>query len=474
MSLHRQFAGSAITTARNAVSSSRLAPRLRPLALCLSAALLGQACWPLAASAAPQQSWQVQNCDDNGPDSLRDIIENPVKAQSGDTVDLTQLPQPCGMNASTITLSGGEIAVHQDALTLLGPADGSVKISGNGTNRVFHHDGVGTLQIQSLTVSDGYYHAAGNAYGGCIESDAGNVYLINAVVSDCVVSSDTGWASGGGISARNGGVALKLSTISGNQANAPGKSGWGGGVYSNGVATVKYSTIVGNAEHDAVAGPPGSGGGLRAIGGATVRESTVSGNSAGYASGIESDGPFEITNSTISGNTASMRSAVTIYGTNAATIANSTIAFNHEASATGAVYFWAPSPNATLTLQSSILANNTDSANAPADLRIGVGHGALDPSGADNLVMASNIASPPAGVITLISDPMLGPLQLNGGVTATHLPMPGSPVLGVGNNNTAVLIDQRGRGYPRTTGTNVDIGAVQFDTIFVGDFDIDI
>jgi hypothetical protein len=310
-------------------------------------------------------------------------------------------------------------------------------------------------------VTDGSYHVAGNAYGGCIESDAGNVYLTSVVVSGCVVTSDSGWANGGGVSARVGAVGLKLSTISGNQANAPGKSAFGGGIYSNALTTVKYSTIVGNAEHDAVGGPPGAGGGLFA-GGVTVHESTISGNSAGYSSAIGSSGPFEVTNSTISGNIASLRAAIGIYGTDTATIANTTVVFNHDSSAMSGVYFWAPTAGGILTLQSSILANNTDTANTRGDLTIGVGHGALDPVGADNLVMS------------LMSDPMLGPLQMNGGVTATHLPMAGSPVLGSGNNTAAVQVDQRGRGYPRNSGTGVDIGAVQFDTIFVGDFDIDI
>jgi len=45
--------------------------------------------------------------------------------------------------------------------------------------------------------------------------------------------------------------------------------------------------------------------------------------------------------------------------------------------------------------------------------------------------------------------------------------------LGVGNNNAMQPNDQRGDGYPRMTGATVDIGAVQFDTIFADDFDFD-
>jgi hypothetical protein len=51
--------------------------------------------------------------------------------------------------------------------------------------------------------------------------------------------------------------------------------------------------------------------------------------------------------------------------------------------------------------------------------------------------------------------------------------LPGSPAIGFGNNNGNRTKDQRGAGYPRTTGpsASVDIGAVQFDTIFVSGVD---
>ncbi|HEY6985622.1 MAG TPA: choice-of-anchor Q domain-containing protein, partial [Rhodanobacteraceae bacterium] len=96
-----------------------------------------------------------------------------------------------------------------------------------------------------------------------------------------------------------------------------------------------------------------------------------------------------------------------------------------------------------------------------------------DPAGADNLVVGSNVMAPPPGVITVTTDPMLGPLQLNGGTMPTHVLLPGSPAIGTGNNVEGWGYDQRGSGYPRTSGPNakVDMGALQFDTIFVGTFD---
>ena len=77
----------------------------------------------------------------------------------------------------------------------------------------------------------------------------------------------------------------------------------------------------------------------------------------------------------------------------------------------------------------------------------------------------------------MTTDPKLGPLQFNGGPTRTHALLPGSPAIGFGNANgllPGMSNDQRGHGYPRTTGPmqTVDIGAFQFDTIFVGGFDL--
>jgi hypothetical protein len=58
-------------------------------------------------------------------------------------------------------------------------------------------------------------------------------------------------------------------------------------------------------------------------------------------------------------------------------------------------------------------------------------------------------------------DPKLGSLASNGGPTRTHTPTSDSPVLGKGTNAVSSDYDQRGSGYPRKVGTNVDIGSVE-------------
>jgi hypothetical protein len=155
------------------------------------------------------------------------------------------------------------------------------------------------------------------------------------------------------------------------------------------------------------------------------------------------------------------------------TVANSTVAFNESAtSGSAAIHFSGQSASSKLTLQSSIVANNTSgSPGAPADIFVVPGFGSL--AGKDNLVVTSNLTDP--SVITLTVDPKLGPLQFNGGPTRTHMLLHDSPALEKGNVDampTTITADQRGAAYPRTTGPNahVDLGAVQFDSIFADSF----
>lgn len=60
-------------------------------------------------------------------------------------------------------------------------------------------------------------------------------------------------------------------------------------------------------------------------------------------------------------------------------------------------------------------------------------------------------------------DPLLGPLQNNGGSTLTHLPLPGSPLIDAGDPAIADprAYDQRGPGFDRILLGRIDIGSVE-------------
>jgi hypothetical protein len=117
---------------------------------------------------------------------------------------------------------------------------------------------------------------------------------------------------------------------------------------------------------------------------------------------------------------------------------------------------------ASLVLNNSILANSIGG----DDLLSGSLNGSpATVSGSHNLVMSSS-GPIGAGVIALTANPNLGPLQNNGGLTPTMLPLPGSPVLGAGDPSLAPSTDQRGQ--PRPPNGPTDLGAVQLSVASTG------
>src|SRR4029077_9192830 len=64
------------------------------------------------------------------------------------------------------------------------------------------------------------------------------------------------------------------------------------------------------------------------------------------------------------------------------------------------------------------------------------------------------------------TDPLLGPLQDNGGPTLTHAPLPGSPAIDTGDPSFTPPpdFDQRGPGYPRVFNGHIDIGSFEIQS----------
>ena len=451
------------------------AARRKPLAACFAA---------LFALAAPQAfaaTWVVNSCDDHGSNTLRDVVTN--FAQSGDTVDLSQL------SCSVISLTTGAITIPQTSLDLQGPPN-HITISGkyNGTtenDRIFNHTGTGTVEFYGLDIIFGdLAPASGSAYGGgCIYSK-GNVILSDTQVLSCNIAAPTGMVGyGGGVFAKGYVLALN-SVISGNSVSGS-VGGTGGGVAAHGTLTLVNSTVSGNSAATFV-------GGAMARGGALILGSTVSGNAAPtfgglYVMGMSATDTLQITNSTISGNAASGGGAFAgavggVMSYVPTTVQNSTIAFNTATLTITPGGSYAPglalSANSTspaaiaVNLQSSILSNNTyGTSEADFSITQKAGH-SFTITSADSLVRAS-IGPQPAPTIS-IACPLLGPLRDNGGPTQTHALMSRSPAIDAGNNNAGLTTDQRGLGYPRLSGFAPDIGAYevqQDDVIFNSGFE---
>jgi hypothetical protein len=96
--------------------------------------------------------------------------------------------------------------------------------------------------------------------------------------------------------------------------------------------------------------------------------------------------------------------------------------------------------------------------------------GALNPGGDYNLIgdgtgmtgLSNGVNGNLVGSAAAPIDPLLGPLQDNGGPTKTHALLIGSPAIDAGNNAYATDWDQRGEGFPRIVNGIIDIGAFEY------------
>ncbi len=239
----------------------------------------------------------------------------------------------------TIVLTQGPLDISKD-LTIRGPADGNITISGNHRSGVFDITAdprVQAVTLADLTIADGtgitvtgrrvggglfndhatitldHVVVTGNAvasggYGGGIENVTGTVILNASTVSG---NSVAGNGFGGGIDNRTGTLAVNASTVSGNSVGS-GQFGGGGGISTGGgVFVLNSSLIADNHVQATTGGGSGDGGGLALAGTITITDSTISGNTAGrFGGGIDILEPFpsnyqvSVTRSVIRGNQA--------------------------------------------------------------------------------------------------------------------------------------------------------------------------
>jgi hypothetical protein len=387
--------------------------------------------------------------------SLRSKI---FAASENDTIDLSTL----NCTDSVITLGQGVIPIAVGNLTLAGSATKRLTVSGNNLDRVFEPQAAGTLTIDGLTIEKGSFttpqFSHGQVSGGCIYSLNGSVALNNSTVTGCSVIDDTqrsvvsgAGAHGGAISTPNGNVLMSHSIVSTSFVDSidTDYSTHGGCIATN-TLIASYSIINGCI---AIGGSnAGSAGGGVDAKLAIVSLSAIYDNAAGSGGGFEIEGGAPSTSaiydSTFSGNSGGYGGA--IESSNSVTIANSTIAFNHGFGV-GGVYL----SGGTLTLESSILANNADSSGKRNDLRLGSNASVV---GANNIVTHSTAVLPFG---TSSADPQLTPLAKHGTSTPFHALNPTSPALDRGANPLDFPDDQRGAGSPRTFGNATDIGAFE-------------
>ena len=134
-------------------------------------------------------------------------------------------------------------------------------------------------------------------------------------------------------------------------------------------------------------------------------------------------------------------------------LVNSTVTNNFTNNDGGGIY-----NSGYMSLQNSIVANNTtESGNVDIYNDGGM---VLDSSIIGDSNFYGNVIDNGGNILD--QNPLLGPLQNNGGSTQTHLLTAGSPAIDAGDNSlVSVLNEQRGTGFTRILNDDVDMGATE-------------
>ena len=422
----------------------------------------------------------VTNTNDSGPNSLRNAIRT-----SNATAGINTVQFQAGLSGSIGLVS--EISIT-NSVNIPGPGAATLAVDGGASSRIFYvSNAANPVTISGLTLTNGNDATTGggailnegtltlqnvsitnnnSGSGGGISNDTGAMLSADT----CVFSGNTtsGW---GGAMYNRGTAQLNLCTISGNNANGGG----GGGICQNGngILTIQNSTLSGNTASGF------SGGGLYSRGNATIQNTAIIGNTTLYAGGgIYTKGTLILTNSTISGNLAkhsgggiySLYKSALYKGTS--TVKNSTIAYNTADSGStnagtgGGVYV---KGGALVTLTSTLVAKNTHNVTTPVADDIDDSRTNIVSTSSNNLVdvntnltgIKQNTNGNIIGTAATPIDPQIGPLQNNGGPTATHALSPTSPAIDAGSNPNLLITDQRGAGFARNLGFATDIGAFE-------------
>ncbi|WP_193195738.1 choice-of-anchor Q domain-containing protein [Nostoc sp. MG11] len=280
-------------------------------------------------------TFSVTNTNDSGSGSLRQAILDANSLVGKNIINFN------GVFADNITdvitLAGSSLSITDD-LIIDGTRANWLTVSGNNASRVFEISSGITVDIEGLTIANGYNSFVDTGGGGIL--NAGTLTLNNSNISSNSVDYQ-----GGGIY-NSGNLTVKNSTISNN--NSGGFAG-GGGIFNTGTLTLNNSTISGNGGGYDRYGD-GSGG-IYNSGDATVNNSSISNNTARFGGGIYNSGSLKLNKSTISGNGSEVASG--LFNTGIATV-TSTVSDNYADGSSGGIF-----NDGTLTLISSTVNNNS-------------------------------------------------------------------------------------------------------------------
>jgi hypothetical protein len=356
----------------------------------------------------------------------------------------------------TVATGTANVDTSQSAnLTMIGTlVDGNRSLGQTGSiGGGICNAGDGTSIIQSSTIANNFAGLFGGGF-----SD-GEVYEGTLAVSNSLFVNNSADLDNGG----NGG-AMFLTVLSASISNTEilgnASANDGGGVFDN-AATL---TIVGSTFSGNIAS--GNGGGVLVLG-SPVQPLSTSITNCTFAHN-------RALNNTGGGNGGAI-DAPTNFVAGVLKLVNDTINGNYASSGGG--LFWAGQGTSTISVQNSVIATNIALTAGPDANNPG---GTFTDNGGNLIGIAdgsTGFTAPTTQTGTAASplNPLLGPLQNNGGPTVgaparpdtlgTEIPLAGSPLLDKGVASGAPTTDQRGYLRPEDTGGDLpDVGAVEFLT----------
>jgi CSLREA domain-containing protein len=296
--------------------------------------------------------------------------------------------------------TSGSLHVNRDVRILGGGAARTI-IDGNGTDRVLIVTS-GPNGYSGYTDHGLLFVSDLTIRDGSTSGQGGGIFDnedVDVVVLRCVVTGNTA-ASGGGIAGGDPSLTIDHSTVSGNVANA----GPGGGVRAYFV-TIGASTISDNTASTV-------GGGLYLTSSGTIFQSTIAGNTA---------------------------------GTNGSNLGGG-----------GGIYH--PS-SGTATITGTVIWGNNDTIPTHPLPTLEWSDCTGTFAGSTNIVRTKSTCT----ITASETDPLLGPLQLNGGEIPTQALLPGSPAIDAGSPFSCTFntpTDERGAHRP--AGSACDLGAYEY------------